>query len=151
AVRLDNITIKNGTLIYRDAAAGSEQKVEGVNVNLGADTLQGPFRADGSLTYQGVPVMLNLASGLLAGGQPAQISAQIGLAKTDATVKFVGTVTTAGPLTVTGKLDAGSANLAAAVDSLAPGTAAGMPVALDKPFKIGGDVNYAGSSGEVQN
>ena len=151
AVRLDNITIKNGTLIYRDAAAGSEQKVEGVNVNLGAETLQGPFRADGSLTYQGVPVMLNLASGLLAGGQPAQISAQIGLAKTDATVKFVGTVTTAGPLTVSGKLDAGSANLAAAVDSLAPGTAAGMPLALDKPFKIGGDVNYAGSSGEVQN
>ena len=151
AVRLDSITIKNGTLIYRDAAAGSEQKVEALNAKLGADTLQGPFRAEGSLTYRGVPVMFNLGAGALAGGQPAQLNAEIGLAKTDATVKFAGAVATAGPLTVTGKLDAASANLAAALDSLAPGMSAGMPVALDKAFKVGGDVNYAGDSGEVQN
>src|SRR5262249_16225830 len=47
AIRLDSITIKNGTLIYRDAAGGSEQRVDALTASLGADTLNGPFRADG--------------------------------------------------------------------------------------------------------
>src|SRR5215470_15100057 len=98
AIRLDSITIKNGTLIYRDAAGGSEQRVDALTASLGADTLNGPFRADGSLTYRGVPIIFKLASGMLAGDQPAQISGEVGLAKSDATAKFAGTVATAGPL-----------------------------------------------------
>jgi uncharacterized protein involved in outer membrane biogenesis len=150
-IRLDDIRITDGTLIYRDAPAGSEQRIDAVNAELGATSLRGPFRADGSLSYQGVPVMFKLTAGGLNEGAPAPVNAEIGLAKTDTTLKFAGTVATDPELAVKGRLDLNSANLALTVDSLAPGTAAGMPIALDKAFQIAGDVIYAGAGGEVQN
>src|SRR5262245_41985224 len=48
-IRLDDIRIANGTLIYRDAKSGSEQKVDSINAELGAAALGGPFRAGRSL------------------------------------------------------------------------------------------------------
>src|SRR5215470_3503087 len=42
AIRLDDIRIANGTLIYRDAKSGSEQKIESLNAELGATSLRGP-------------------------------------------------------------------------------------------------------------
>jgi uncharacterized protein involved in outer membrane biogenesis len=151
AIRLDNVTVQNGTLIYRDAAAGSEQKVTALNATLGAESLNGPFRAEGSLTYAALPVLFKVAAGAIGGDRPAQIDAELGLAKSDATVKFGGTVATAPALAVKGKLDAGTSNLATTLDALAPGSAAGLPLALDKVFKLAGDVAYADTGGGVQN
>ena len=150
-VRLDDIRIANGTLIYRDAKSGSEQKIESLNAELGATSLRGPFRAGGNLSFQGVPVMFKLNAGALGGDAPAQIDAEIGLAKTDTTFKFSGTVASAPELTVKGRLDLGTHNLALTLDSLAPGTSGGLPIAVDKPFQIAGDVGYSGGGGEIQN
>ena len=47
-IRLDDIRIANGTLIYRDGKSGSEQRIESLNAELGASSLLGPFRAGGS-------------------------------------------------------------------------------------------------------
>jgi uncharacterized protein involved in outer membrane biogenesis len=150
-IRLDSIRITNGTLIYRDAAARSEQKIEALNADLGATSLRGPFRADGSLSYQGVPIMFATTASELSDTAPTEVDIQIGLAKTDTTLKFSGSVATAPEVGVKGRLDLTTANLAVTLDSLAPGTAAGMPIALDKAFQIGGDIVYAGAGGEVEN
>jgi uncharacterized protein involved in outer membrane biogenesis len=150
-IRLDSITITNGTLVYRDAASGQEQRIEALNADLGATSLRGPFRADGSLSYQGVPVMFTTWASELNDGAPTQLNIQVGLAKTDTTLKFAGTVATAPEIGVKGRLDLSTANLAVALDSLAPGSAAGAPIALDKAFQIAGDVVYANMGGEVQN
>ncbi len=150
-IRLDDIRIANGTLIYRDATSGSEQKIESLNVELGATSLRGPFRAGGNLSFQGVPVMFKLSAGALGDAAPAQIDAEIGLAKTDTTFKFSGTVASAPELIVKGRLDLGTHNLALTLDSLAPGTSGGLPIAVDKPFQIAGDVGYSGGGGEIQN
>ena len=150
-IRLDDIRIADGTLIYRDAKSGSEQKVESLNVELGATSLHGPFRAGGNLSFQGVPVMFKLDTGALDAAAPAQIAAEIGLAKTDTTFKFSGTVASAPELAVKGRLDLSTHNLALTLDSLAPGTSGGLPIAVDKPFQIAGDVGYAGGGGEIQN
>jgi hypothetical protein len=150
-IRLDDIRIADGTLIYRDAKSGSEQKVESLNVEHGATSLHGPFRAGGNLSFQGVPVMFKLDTGALDAAAPAQIAAEIGLAKTDTTFKFTGTVASAPELAVKGRLDLSTHNLALTLDSLAPGTSGGLPIAVDKPFQIAGDVGYAGGGGEIQN
>jgi len=150
-IRLDDIRIADGTVIYRDAKSGSEQKVESLNVELGATSLHGPFRAGGNLSFQGVPVMFKLDTGALDAAAPAQIAAEIGLAKTDTTFKFSGTVASAPELAVKGRLDLSTHNLALTLDSLAPGTSGGLPIAIDKPFQIAGDVGYAGGGGEIQN
>ena len=150
-IRLDDIRIANGTLIYRDAKGGREQKIESLNAELGATSLRGPFRVGGNLSFQGVPVMFKLGVGALGDAAPAQIDAEIGLAKTDTTFKFSGTVASAPELTVKGRLDLGTHNLALTLDSLAPGTSGGLPIAVDKPFQIAGDVGYSGGGGEIQN
>src|SRR6185295_2655372 len=150
-VRLDDIRIANGTLIYRDGKSGSEQKIESLNAELGATSLRGPFRAGGNLSFQGVPVMFKLDAGALDVAAPAQIAAEIGLAKTDTTFKFSGTVASAPELAVKGRLDLSTHNLALTLDSLAPGTSVGLPIAVDKPFQIAGDVGYSGGGGEIQN
>jgi uncharacterized protein involved in outer membrane biogenesis len=150
-VRLDDIRIAGGTLIYHDAKSGSEQKIESLNAVLGATSLRGPFRADGNLSLQGVPVMFKLGAGQFGDAAPAQIEAEIGLAKTDTAFKFNGTVASAPDLAIKGRLDLSTHNLALTLDSLAPGTSSGLPIAVDKPFQIAGDVAYAGGAGEIQN
>jgi uncharacterized protein involved in outer membrane biogenesis len=150
-IRLDDIRIAHGTLIYRDAKSGAEQKIESLNAELGATSLRGPFRAGGNLSFQGVPVMFKLDAGALSEAAPAQIAAEIGLAKTDTTFKFSGTVASAPELAVKGRLDLSTHNLALTLDSLVPGTSAGLPVATDKPFQIAGDVGYSAGAGEIQN
>ena len=150
-IRLDSVTITNGTLVYRDAATGQEQRIEALNADLGATSLRGPFRAEGSLSYQGVPVMFTTNASELSDGAPTQVNVQIGLAKTDTTLKFVGAVATAPEIGAKGRLDLSTGNLAVTLDSLAPGSAGGVPIALDKAFQIAGDIVYAGAGGEVQN
>jgi len=150
-IRLDDIRIANGTLIYRDAKSGSEQKIESLNAELGATSLRGPFRAGGNFSFQGVPVMFKLGAGALGDAAPARIDAEIGLAKTDTTFKFSGTVASAPELAVKGRLDLSTHNLALTLDSLAPGAARSAPVGLGQPFQISGDVTYGAAGGEVPN
>jgi uncharacterized protein involved in outer membrane biogenesis len=156
AVSLDNVNITDGTLIYRDAVAKSEQKIEALNANLAAASLQGPFAAKGSLTYQGLPARFDVSTGKIDPAQPAPVAIALGLggagSQGDAQIKFTGTLAQAADgVSAVGKLEGGSANLAAALEAVAPGSGSGAPIALDKPFKIAGDVNYAPTGGKVEN
>src|SRR5262249_13999896 len=137
--------------IYRDAKSGREQKIESLNAELGATSLHGPFRAGGNLSFQGAPVMFKLGAGALGTDVPARIDAEVGLAKTDTTFKFSGAVASAPELAVQGRIDLSTRNLALTLDSLAPGTSGGLPIATDRPFQIAGDVGYSGGAGEIQN
>lgn len=56
ALRLDNISIKDGTLTYIDPARGVRQLVENLNGNFSAATLKGPFTAQGTALLRGVDV-----------------------------------------------------------------------------------------------
>ncbi len=156
AVSLDNVNITDGTLIYRDAAAKSEQKIEALNANLAAASLQGPFGAKGSLIYQGLPATFDVSTGKIDPALPAPVAIALGLggagSQGDAQIKFTGTLAQAADgVSAVGKLEGGSANLAAALEAVAPGSGSGAPIALDKPFKIAGDVNYAPAGGKVEN
>ncbi|HVR68063.1 MAG TPA: AsmA family protein [Verrucomicrobiae bacterium] len=155
AVSLDNVNITDGTLIYRDAVAKSEQKIEALNANLAAASLQGPFGAKGSLNYQGLPATFDVSTGKIDPAQPAPVAIALGLggagSQGDAQIKFTGTLAQAADgVSAVGKLEGGSANLAAALEALAPGSGSGAPIALDKPFKIAGDVNYAPAGGKIE-
>ena len=155
AVSLDNVNITDGTLIYRDAVAKSEQKIEALNANLAAASLQGPFGAKGSLNYQGLPATFDVSTGKIDPALPAPVAIALGLggagSQGDAQIKFTGTLAQAADgVSAVGKLEGGSANLAAALEAVAPGSGSGAPIALDKPFKIAGDVNYAPSGGKIE-
>lgn len=61
AVRLDNVVIEGGTLVFR--TPDSTERVEDINVSLGAASLKGPFRAEGAVRARGISVGVDAAIG----------------------------------------------------------------------------------------
>ncbi len=56
SITLDNFTIENGTLIYRDANNGSVERIEAVYGYFAAASLAGQFESAGGLRIRGVPL-----------------------------------------------------------------------------------------------
>lgn len=52
-IALDNITVKDASFQYFDHAANSEIRVQNINADLSAQSLFGPYKAQGSLFYGG--------------------------------------------------------------------------------------------------
>jgi uncharacterized protein involved in outer membrane biogenesis len=156
SISLDDVRIEDGTVIYRDAATQSEQRIESLDARLAAASLQGPFSAKGDLVYQGLPANFDVSTGQILPAAPAPVSIALGLGAEgsggDARIKFTGTLAQAADgVSAKGKLEGGSADLAAALEAVAPGMAAGAPIALNKPFKVDGDIDYAPTGGAIEN
>lgn len=66
AVRLNSVEIVNGTVIYRDPAAGIDERIDRVEATIRAAALHGPFEARGRLLLRGVPLRFQAAAGDLA-------------------------------------------------------------------------------------
>lgn len=74
-LKLGDIRIENGALTFIDHAAGTEEQVDAINLQLALADVKSPLQADGSLGYKGetIELDLDLASpyNLLQGGQSA--------------------------------------------------------------------------------
>ena len=145
-IALDNLTIENATLIYRDSVSGVTEQVEKLSARIAAASLQGPMKTSGTATVRSVPLTFELNVGeiirdrtvpfnLLAGVATGSVTAQVGgtLVNLTDVPKFKGNVK------VEGK------NLAAALASL---SGAGAPSLLVQSFQVGGDVTATAT--EVQ-
>ena len=60
---LGRVTIKDGTLVYRDAAAGTEERIEAVNLDIDLPRVNGAGTVDGSFTWRGLAETVKLAVG----------------------------------------------------------------------------------------
>ncbi|MEM7120880.1 MAG: AsmA family protein [Pseudomonadota bacterium] len=65
-VRIDEVEIVGGTVIYRDLAGGVDETIGDIALTAQARTLQGPFEADGSLTARGVTTSFAVDVGSLS-------------------------------------------------------------------------------------
>ena len=110
-VSLDRVSIENGTLIYIDHAAGSEQRVESLDATIEARSLEGPFRMQGDAIAAGYPLEFDIGTGAIVEAAPIDLSATVGLADTDARITFNGTVATGETIAVNGKLDGSASDL----------------------------------------
>ena len=79
-VSLDSVAIKNGTLVYRDSISGTVEYIQKLNGTLSAKSLDGPFRAEGSLEVRGIASDFQLASGRKRGDghMPVSLKAELG-------------------------------------------------------------------------
>ncbi len=137
-VSLESVTISDGTVIYRDAAAGREERIAGLNAEIAAESLQGPFAAEGVAEVRGVKVAFEINAGRLPrqGASPLALSLQ--LPGPDARFNFSGAVSTHPDGTsVRGQIKVGGEDLAALIQALS-GTAA--PPLLSKPFDMEADL-----------
>jgi len=131
---LDDIRIENGTLIYRDARNGQEQRIEGLNVQASAGSLQGPFDAAGDLRANGMPLGFEARVGELKPGQPVPLKAVLSQKEGGTSAEFSGNVAMEDTPSATGRLKLAAANVAELIQRFQPGTAA--PAMLAKPFGL---------------
>ncbi|MEM9625624.1 MAG: AsmA family protein [Pseudomonadota bacterium] len=59
-LKLGDIRIENGTLIFTDHSAGTEERVEAIDMQLGLADIKSPLKAKGSLDYKGETIELDL-------------------------------------------------------------------------------------------
>ncbi len=142
AIRLDAVSIERGTVIYRDLASGTEERVEALDAEVSAGSLQGPFQAEGTARARGQPLAFAARSGRLDGGA-TPLALDLNLAEAgDATVTFSGTLDAAATA-LEGELQAEGENLALLAEALAAGRA--LPSQLAADFGLDGNLRYAGS------
>lgn len=139
-LRLDQVIIENGLVTYRDAS-GTEERLATINAELAADSLNGPFRAEGSMAARGVPLFVKAVIGELAANKASPLSAEIALQEAAATARFTGLLTSADQdpgagRTVRGDLTLSASNLRAAAHAF--GVA--LPPGVAAPFRLGGEL-----------
>jgi len=143
-VRLDDVEIVDGTLIY--ATPDQRERVENINMTLGAGSLTGPFRADGSLNARGFDIALNAAVGELVAGKATPINTQVSTA--GAKISYSGVFSDAGETPrVSGRLEVRADDLSAIVSSLSDGAA--PPALRGKSLELDGTVTATAAAVSV--
>ncbi|MBL4692596.1 MAG: AsmA family protein, partial [Magnetovibrio sp.] len=76
-IRLDNIEIKNASLIYINDQAGVTERVDHLDATLRAVSLQGPFEAKGQATIRNIPMTFDVALGQIIAQRTVPLDATI--------------------------------------------------------------------------
>jgi len=95
-VRLDRVTVENGTLIWRDASLGREQRIAEIFAQLSADSLRGPVTALGSFAVGDQALTFDLAGGRLSGSGAWPVNLTLGVDGADAEFRFAGILARSG-------------------------------------------------------
>ncbi len=155
-VVIKSASIDGGTLIYHDLAAGTEQKVENLNIDLSLESLKGPFQAEGGATVVDIPLGFRIKTGALDPAQPMPLDVSFSLTDANASIGFVGMVNVAAvedpskPI-VTGKLSSKGDNLARLLAGMPGGSAEGLPPLLGQAFAVDGDIQAGKTSAKTEN
>ena len=74
---LEGVSVTNGSVVLTDARTGEVRRADNANLELSAGGLQGPFKAEGALRYEGVPYMLKIGSGRLERDGQIRVKTQV--------------------------------------------------------------------------
>jgi uncharacterized protein involved in outer membrane biogenesis len=133
-VSLKNVQVVGGTLRYLDATAGIDRRVSAVDVRFSAQSLSGPFRAQGTLSTDGVPLEVDGQLGQLGSGGPAPYSLRVRLSGTDAHANLGGALTLGETARLQGDLELRGGELAHALARITGRPAASYPAQLAQTF-----------------
>jgi uncharacterized protein involved in outer membrane biogenesis len=92
SVQIDSIAISGGTLIYRDAASQKVQRVEQIEANLSARSLDGPFRGEGELVIGDSSVEFRMVTRAIDADRSMPATLEVGLSDDLGSAVFEGTV-----------------------------------------------------------
>ncbi len=96
-VSLASLRIEEGTLIYRDMRSGLIERVDKLNAEIAADSLQGPFRIKSAAIARGLPLTLEASTGRITDDRPLQLRLKLDLAGNKAVVNFNGALSRLAP------------------------------------------------------
>ena len=119
AFRLDALTIENGTIVYRDTASGTIERIRNLTADISAGSFTGPFAFKGGLTVRDTPltVKADVRRFVENGALPFHVT--LGAPGSTAEINLSGTVTDVETKpSVSAKLDGKGDNLAGLLASL---------------------------------
>jgi uncharacterized protein involved in outer membrane biogenesis len=90
---LDSFRVVDGKLIYRDAKAGTVERIDGIALDGSAGSESGPFAIDGKLVAGGIPLRVDLSTGKFAKSGTVPVNVRIRPGNAEATLSAKGTVT----------------------------------------------------------
>lgn len=132
-IRLDRVSIENGTIIWRDAIAEREVRVDSIFAQLSAGSLEGPYQLIGSAGLHGRSVTVDLTAGRLGQAGNVQVNMVLGMDGVAGEARFAGTVFP-GLFRAQGDVTASGGDLASALGTLFPGWS--PPPAARAPFNL---------------
>ncbi|MCH8000193.1 MAG: AsmA family protein [Proteobacteria bacterium] len=139
-VRLDSVQISDGTLVYRDATTGREERIEGLNAEIVAGSLKGPFAVSGDAVVRGVKTEFEVTVGRFVQGGATSLNLKLGLPDAGAKARFGGAISQhPDGMSLRGKIKADGENLASLMALLAGGGK--VSGVLARPFDVETEVS----------
>lgn len=135
AVAINDIRIKDGSFSFADGKSGKIYALKDIDLSMHADTLKGPFSADGSFEYNGQLVQAEIKSGRMEkGNDSVAVQAEIKVPAAGARIGYSGVVALKDGVEVQGETSIVAQN-PGALAQLSGGQAA---TAFSKPLDIKG-------------
>jgi len=141
AISLGNFEIVNGTVVFNDAASGTNERVNDINLTVAAASLSsGPYRASGSLVARGLRLGINAEVGTIVEGRTFPLNLAFKIGGDSARISLAGTVLglSENPR-FRGTLNVDSDNIGRVVGALADGAA--LPASLSQSLVISGKLD----------
>ena len=141
-IRIDSFLIEDGRVRYRDARSGAEEMLDGLNAELAAGSLVGPFAANGTAIYRGVPLAFDVNLGQVVEDGATATSVSLQLPEAGASASFVGALSRHEELqTLRGRVQAEGGDLAQVLAALPLGGAAPGGGLLAQPFALSAELS----------
>ncbi len=106
AIALRDVSIEKGKFVYRAGKGVAPTEVSDVNVDLSADTLQGPFNINGTITTAGQTIEMDAKTGKIdKAANSIQINMNAQAKPLDALVKFSGVAGLSEPYDMQGETE----------------------------------------------
>ncbi|MGH6953764.1 MAG: AsmA family protein, partial [Alphaproteobacteria bacterium] len=90
--QLDYLEVQDGTVVYRDPRANLVEEITGLEAELWADSLRGPFRLLAGATARGTPVSLEAAIGRMEEGRALSLGLVVDLLEGAGRVELAGSL-----------------------------------------------------------
>jgi uncharacterized protein involved in outer membrane biogenesis len=148
---IDSLTLIDGTVIYRDATAGTEFVLSGLNADVRAESVSGPYVVVGGLTALDLPWNFDVAVGALPDDQARSVIAKI--VSEDAGIA----VDISGQFSLGGAVLRGGGRMSVSGDSAALSFKAlglvpdkiNLPTPVNSAFSVQGKVTLEGKAVDV--
>ncbi len=145
SVTLERVVVEDGSLIYRDAVAGTTERLEALDATLRAESLRGPFLLEGRGRVRGTAAEFSFSTGQLALAGATPVTLVVTLPEAGAAeARFSGRLTAGEEAALAGELTLGGQNLLALAELAVPD--AGLPGTLAQAYRLSADLDYGGAA-----
>lgn len=141
SVQIDELLIKNGTVIWRDAMASSEEQLTDINLRLNARSLNGPFDLSGHVSLRNIKAKIKAAIGELKKTGAAPLSLTMTLPRVEVEARINGSIIVMGePPRFNGKFNLIGKKLGETIKTLTGNNS--FSRVLNEPFLL--ETNFQG-------